>query len=78
MDPEDILEFGLLFGGFELLEGLLAVVAVVAVLAILVGAIVMLDFGALGVLVTLVLMAGSAFAGGIAGMKAERLRRKHF
>jgi hypothetical protein len=78
MDPEDLLEFGLLFGGFELIEGLLAVVAVVAVLAILVGAIVMLDFGALGVVVTFVLMAGSAFVGGIVGMKAERLRRTHF
>jgi hypothetical protein len=78
MDPEDLLEFGVLFGGFEIIEGLLAVVAVVVVLAVLVGAIMVLDFSAATILVTGALMAGSAVAGGIAGMKAERLRRKHF
>jgi hypothetical protein len=78
MDPEDLLEFGVLFGGFEIIEGLLTIVAVVVVLTVLVGAIVLLDFGAATILVTGALMAGSALAGGIAGMKAERLRGKHF
>jgi hypothetical protein len=78
MDPEDLLGFGLLFGGFEIIEGILGVVAVLAVLAILVGAVVFLDFGAMTILVTVVLMGGSAAAGGVAGMKVERMRRNHF
>ncbi|WP_436935492.1 hypothetical protein [Halovenus marina] len=78
MDPEDLLEFGVLFGGFEIIEGLLAIGAVLVVLAVLVGAVMFLDFGVTTILVTGALMAGSAIAGGIAGMKAERLRGKHF
>jgi hypothetical protein len=77
MDLEDILGLGLLFGGFEIIEGLLTVVAVVVVIAVLVGAVLLLDFSAVTILVTLALMAGSAVVGGLAGMKAERLRRKH-
>ena len=78
MDPEDLLEFGVLFGGFEIIEGLLAIGAVLVVLAVLVGAVMFLDFGVTTILVTGALMAGSTIAGGIAGMKAERLRGKHF
>jgi hypothetical protein len=77
MDLEDILGLGLLFGGFEIIEGLLTVVAVVVVIAVLVGAVLLLDFSAATILVTLALMAGSAVVGGLAGMKVERLRRKH-
>jgi hypothetical protein len=77
MDLEDILGLGLLFGGFEIIEGLLTVVAVVVVIAVLVGAVLLLDFSAATILVTLALMTGSALVGGLAGMKAERLRRKH-
>jgi hypothetical protein len=78
MDLEDLLEFGLLFGGFELVAELLGILAVVVVIAVLVGAVVFLDFGAATIVVTLALMAGSAFVGGVAGMKAERLRRNYF
>lgn len=79
MDPEDLLELGglgLLFGGFEIVETLLAVVAVLAVVALLAGAILLLDLEILTILVVLALMIGSAVAGGLAGMKVERARGK--
>ncbi|MFT4921387.1 MAG: hypothetical protein ACI8XM_000584 [Haloarculaceae archaeon] len=81
MDPEDIFEvaeLGVLFGGFEIIESLLAALAVLVVIAVLVAGIFLLDFDVATIFVVLALMAGSALAGGLAGMKVERLRRKHF
>ena len=78
MDLEDLLDLGLLFGGFEILESLATIVLALVVVVLLVGAVLLLDFDLASVLVVALLMLGSAGVGGLVGMKVERMRRKSF
>jgi hypothetical protein len=76
MDPEDMLEAGLLFGGFEIIETVGMIVLAVAVLAVIAGAIVLLGPDLVTIAVLVVVAIGSGLVGGLVGMKIERLRRK--
>jgi len=78
MDPEDVLELGLLFGGFEIIETIGAVLLGIVVLAVIAGAILLIGPDLATVAVLFLVAIGSAIAGGLAGMKVERLRRKAF